>query len=115
MISSLGFSLRVDGDSDVSRSNFKDWWIRLSGMYVFCKHLGAASTCGTDKSLASAMCFVRGEGLTRIALRKYTSFGVHLAVKHFEAWPSIHPNINRFSVTLRLSKLSVYMRALKTP
>ena len=76
---------------------------------------GAASTCGTDKSPASAMCFVRGEGLTRIALRKYTSFGVHLAVKHFEAWPSIHPNINRFSVTLRLSKLSVYMRALKTP
>ena len=45
---------------------------------------------------------VRVEGLTRIALRKYTSFGVHLAVRHFGAWPSIHPNINRFSVTLRL-------------
>ena len=46
---------------------------------------------------------LRGEGLTRIALRKYTSFGDHLAVKHFGARPSIHPNINRFSVTLRLS------------
>ena len=34
------------------------WWTRLSGMYVFCKHLGAASACGTDKSPASAMCFV---------------------------------------------------------
>ena len=100
MLSSLGFSLRVDGDSDVSRSNFKDWWTRLSGMYVFCKHLGAASTCGTDKSPASAMCFVivRREGLSRIALRKYTSFGVHLAVKHFGARPGMHPNIDRFSV-----------------
>ena len=48
------------------------------------------------------MSHVRGEGLTRIALRKYTSFGDHLAVKHFGARPSIHPNINRFSVTLRL-------------
>ena len=28
---------------------------------------------------------LRGEGLTRIALRKYTSFGVHLAIKHFGA------------------------------
>ena len=25
---------------------------------MFCKHLGAASTCGTDKSPASAICFV---------------------------------------------------------
>ena len=58
MISLLAFSVRVDEDSDVSRSNFKGWWTRLSGMYVFCKHLGAASTCGTDKSPASAMCFV---------------------------------------------------------
>ena len=58
MISALGFSLRVHGDSDVLRSNFKGWWTRLSGMYVFCKHLGAASTCGTDKSPASAICFV---------------------------------------------------------
>ena len=48
-------------------------------------------------------CFLRGEGLTRIALRKYTSFSDHLAVKHFGARPSIHPHINRFSVTLRLS------------
>ena len=103
MISSLGFSLRVDEDLDVPRSNFKDWRTRLSGMYAFCKHLGAASACGTDKSPASATCFVRGEGLTRIALRKYTAFGVHLAVKHLGAWPSIHPNINRFSVTLQLS------------
>ena len=102
MLLSLGFSLRVDGDSDVSRSNFKDWWTRLSGMYVFCRHIGAASACGTDKSPASAMCFVRGEGLTRIALRKYTAFGVHRAVKHFRAWPSIHPNINRFSSHLAL-------------
>ena len=46
---------------------------------------------------------ILGEGLTRIALRKYTSFGDHLAVKHFGARPGIHPNINRFSVTLRLS------------
>ena len=29
---------------------------------------------------------LRGEGVTRIALRKYTSFGVHLAVKHVGAW-----------------------------
>ena len=25
---------------------------------MFCSHLGAASNCGTDKSPASAMCFV---------------------------------------------------------
>ena len=46
---------------------------------------------------------LRGEGVTRIALRKYTSFGVHLVVMHFGARPDTHPNINRFSVTLRLS------------
>ena len=50
---------------------------------------------------------LRGEGVTRIALRKYTSFGVHLAVKHVgvrlsisEPVLAIHPNINRFSVHL---------------
>ena len=41
---------------------------------------------------------ILGEGLTRIALRKYTSFGVHLAVKHFGARPGMHPNIDRFSI-----------------
>ena len=46
---------------------------------------------------------IREEGLTRNALRKYTSFGVHLAVKQFGARSGIHPSINRFSVTLRLS------------
>ena len=41
---------------------------------------------------------LRGEGLTRIALRKYTSFSVHRAVKDFGAWPGMHPNIDRFSI-----------------
>ena len=45
---------------------------------------------------------LRGEGLTRIA------------VKHFGARPSIHPNINRFSVTLRLS-ISEPGRAFRSP
>ena len=69
MISLLGFSLRVDGGSDVSCSSFKDWWTRLSGRYVFCKHLGAASTCGTDKlpvgGVVLVVLFWEGHDITR--------------------------------------------------
>ena len=64
--------------------------------------LPAATELGAAGDPPALHELLRGEGLTRIALRKYTSFGDHLAVKHFGARPGIHPNINRFSVTLRL-------------
>ena len=37
-------------------------------------------------------------GLTRIAVRKYTSFGVHPAGKHLGNGPGMLPNINYLSV-----------------
>ena len=39
-----------------------------------------------------------GAGLTRIAVRKYTSFGVHAAGKHLGNGPGMLPNINDLSV-----------------
>ena len=45
-----------------------------------------------------------GGGLTRIAVRKYTSFGVHPAGKHLGNGLGILPNINYLSVYMGIQR-----------
>ena len=73
-------------------------WLKLGCLCLVLCTLARADTqpsaCGEhshDFTCNRGMCVTRGG---YIALRKYTSFGVHLAVQHFGARPGTHPNID---------------------
>ena len=69
---------------------------------------GSSSSSSSSGSSSSSSSRSRSRSRTRGGFNSHrvaeiTSFGVHLAVKHFGPRPGIHPNINGFRVTLRLS------------
>ena len=66
----------------------------------------SSSSSGSSSSSSSSRSRSRSRtrgGFNSHRVAEITSFGVHLAVKHFGPRPGIHPNINGFRVTLRLS------------
>ena len=73
------------------------WFINTSRVRI--PHITAVSdTSNSHQHKLVSHLGLLGGGLTRIAVRKYTFFGVHPAGKHFGNGPGMLPNINCLSV-----------------